>query len=170
MFETKESLVNFIEHFSNLINPPYEAPYINENDLNNFEEKIGLILPVSFREFLLVCNFDNFQLGSTGFGNGTGSYLEHVLELNTEFSEYLKIAGGEMGGIFLSTKTGEVWSQWIDGDVITQNKLARDFEGFLRGYCYIQKNYIERTLTHDEAAKLVAKKVGSDNYKVWAHA
>ncbi|MEP3656116.1 MAG: SMI1/KNR4 family protein [Litorimonas sp.] len=169
MFDSRQNLVAFIEDFSNLVNPPYIAPYLSNVKLNEFEQQLGQKLPASFRDLLLLCNFDSLELGSTIFGNGSDSFLEYLLSTNQDSGEFMKIAVGEIGGIFVSTKTGEIWAQYIDGDTINQNKLADDFEAFLGGYAFIQKNRMEKTISLKEAAKLVAEKIGSDDYRPWLH-
>ena len=169
MFDSRQSLVEFIEDFSNLVNPPYVAPYLNNDKLDNFEQQLGQKLPASFRDFLLLCNFDNLELGSTMFGDGSDGFLEYLLSTNEDSGEFIKIAVGEIGGIFISLETGEIWAQYIDGDITNQNKLADNFEGFLGGYAFIQRNRIEKTIPLEEAAKLVAEKIGSDDYRTWLH-
>jgi len=167
MFESRQSLVRFIEEFSNLINPPYIMPYITEGMLDNLENQLGCNLPVPFREFLLLLNFDGFELGTSRLGDGFSDFLDYLLNTNNDAGEYLKIGAGEIGGIFLSTLSGEVWTQYRDGDDVQQNKLANDFESFLSGYAFLQKNRIEKSLTLERAAKLVAENIGSDDYRVW---
>ncbi len=169
MFESRKSLVAFIEDFSNLVNPPYETPYLSKDILDNFEQQLGQTLPVSFRDLLLLCNFDNFQLGTTLFGDGSSSFLEYVLSNNEGISEYMKIAAGGLGGIFISLETGAIWTQYIDGDTVTKNKLSVSFEAFLDGYAFMQKNRMEKNIPLEEAAKLVAEKIGSDDYRPWLH-
>ncbi|MEP3891095.1 MAG: hypothetical protein ABJN69_11590 [Hellea sp.] len=169
MFESSQDLITFIRDFSNLANPPYKEPYLDEGILDNLERKLGKTLPLVFRKWLLLCNFDNLQLGTTMFGDGKGDFLDYVLASNTDIREHLKIASGEMGGIFISLKSGAVWSQYLDGEAIIQTKLAANFEGFFKGYAYLQKNGLEKIISLEEAAMAVAKKVGSDNYQVWLH-
>lgn len=169
MFETTQDLITFVEDFSNLANPPYIKPYLDDALISDFERKLGQSIPPSFRELLLIVNFDDFQFGTTMFGDGKNKFLDYILAINEEFDDYLKIAVGEMGGIFISMKSGEVWSQYVDGDVITQTKLAENFRGFFEGYAFIQKNRMERASSLEDLAKFVAKEIGSDNDEVWLH-
>ena len=169
MFDTQESLVTFIEAFSNLVNSSYKAPYLSDDLIDNLEKQLGKTLPISFRKWMLLCNFDNFQIGTTLFGDGSNSFMEYLVTNNKDCGEYIKIAAGGLGGVFISADTGEVWSQYIHGDIANQNKLANNFEKFLTGYAFIQRNRMEGNLSLEDASKLVAEKVGSDDYRVWLH-
>lgn len=103
------------------------------------------------------------------FGDGTSKYIDYLVDNNENPVDYIKIATGEIGGIFLSLESGEVWAQHINENSIVQNKLATDFESFLLGYTFLQKNRMENKLPIREAAKIVSEKIGSDNDEVWLH-
>lgn len=168
MFKRRQDAIDFIEDLSRKANPPYIRPYLNDDDLDSFENKLGKTLPASFRKWLFLCNFDDLELGGTYFAEGKSNILDSLCELNEEDSgEFLKIAISEMGGIFISTESGEVWSQYIERDIITQNKLADDFEKFMVGLAFMQKNAMEGHLSLEEATLRVAAYAGADDATVW---
>lgn len=169
MFDSRQSLVAFIEGFSNLINPPYEPPYLSKDILDSFEKQLNQTLPVSFRDLLLLLNFDNLQLGTTMFGDGSSGFLEYLLSNNETNGEFMKIAAGGLGGIFISLNNGEIWAQYRDRTTVEQNKLADSFEDFLAGYAFMQQNRMEKNIPLEEAAKFVAEKIGSNDYRPWLH-
>ena len=111
------------------------------DNITEFEQAMGVVLPTSLREFLRLYQVDDFAMANVQFGQGE-AYLHHVFAMNHADAlcpwwqgkmrpvNLLLVAVTDGYVLILDVYTGAVWA--LDQENSAMGLVAHDFEDFFR--------------------------------------
>ena len=111
------------------------------DSITEFEHTLGVVLPISFRQFLSQYQVDDFSMANVQFGQGE-AYLHHVFTMNHQDTlcpwwqgkmrpvNQLLMALTDGYALILDASTGAVWA--LEQENSGMDLVAHDFESFFR--------------------------------------
>ena len=111
------------------------------DNITEFEQAMGVVLPTSFHQFLRLYQVDDFSMANVQFGQGE-AYLHHVFAMNHPDTlcpwwqgkmrpvNQLLMALTDGYALILDASTGAVWT--LEQENSGMDLVAHDFEDFFR--------------------------------------
>ena len=128
------------------------------DNITEFEQAMGVVLPTSFHQFLRLYQVDDFSMANVQFGQGE-AYLHHVFAMNHPDTlcpwwqgkmrpvNQLLIALTDGYALILDNNTGAVWA--LEQENSGMDLVAHDFEDFFRALAtvYLSEVGLDEVLT-----------------------
>ncbi|SRR5258705_149743 len=153
-----------------------QASKTTEQELNSLETALTCRFPQSFRQLVLQYDFGDLTLGGVVFGT-TGDYGSYLRQnnLNSDFPwwrqgkrpPYIVVAGTDGYEILISLTTGEICAFLRTEEWTNNQRIAKDFELFVRGSGTV---YLARKTAGDKrdfGIKVSREVGGITDYPFW---